>query len=156
MTNYLKTGKYTKDCPKYLLDKVAKVGRNEIDNAYIIAVLEIIKEEFNPNKYIVSYTRNFKRSRFISVRDVLEIRLRTCGAMATVVASVFRYLGIPTKLINGNYTKKDKRMRHAWNEIYIFSLKKFIAFDITRENFRIDKYHIKKDEWVDWEDLDEH
>ncbi|MFH1236007.1 MAG: transglutaminase-like domain-containing protein [Parcubacteria group bacterium] len=151
---YLELRGYTRNCPPAVLRKIRVIcahPRNVVD---VERILEKVKEGFSKRRYIVSTTNNFRLSRFISVRDILKIRLGTCGAMATVVASVFRSLGAPTKLVNGWYTKKGENMRHAWNEIYVPSVRGFVPFDITRSNFRLDRFHKRKDEWIDWSDLE--
>jgi transglutaminase-like putative cysteine protease len=73
--------------------------------------------------------------------------------MTTVVASVLRSLNIPTKLIDGFYIKDNPKMRHSWNEVYLNS--KWVPFDITRKDFKIGEYHIKKTEHTDWSELEE-
>ncbi len=152
MNKYLQFGKYTKDCPESFLNKIAEIERLRSDKRYITKILKLIREEFNPEKFNTTYTNNFKESRFISVKNILKKRQRSCGSMATVVASVFRNLGYPTKLINGFYIKDNPNMKHAWNEIYI--CRRWVPFDITRKDFKIGKHHIKKEEWVDWGDLE--
>lgn len=152
MNKYSQFGRYTNDCPTSILDKIVEIKKIKSDEKYIIKILKLIREEFNPKKFKTTYTNNFKESRFISVRNILKKRQKSCGSMATVVASVMRNLGYPTKLINGMYIKEKDNMRHAWNEIYING--QWISFDITRKNFKLDKYHIKQDEFVDWEDLE--
>lgn len=151
---YLDLRGYTHGCPLPLMRKVRQTCSRPRKTSDIEAILAVVKEEFNPRTYIVSTTRNFRLSRFLSVRDVVRLRLGSCGAMATVVASVFRNLGLPTKLVNGWYTKESENMRHAWNEISMPSVRLFVPFDITRKNFRLDRYHKRKDEWVDWSDLE--
>jgi hypothetical protein len=110
---FLQFGKYTKDCPRWLLDKVAKIDNSLVDENYVKEVLRIIQEEFNPRKHEVTRTNNLRVSRLISVSDVLAKRLNSCGAKATVVASVFRNLKIPTKLIHGLFIEDNPEMRHA-------------------------------------------
>ena len=151
---YLKFGKYTKDCPRSFILKTKKIKAKRVTEANVLKILRLIKDEFDDTRYYVSCTTNIYLSRFIKVDKILKIRLRSCGAMATVVAAVFRELGVPTKLISGYYKRSHPNMRHAWNEIYIEEKGKFIPFDITRKNFKLDKFHIKKDEWVDWSDFE--
>lgn len=150
--DYIKLGKYTKDCPKWLLDKVKKIEKGRSEKNYIRKILKGIREEFNPKKYKTTITNDFKKSRFITVRNILKKRQRSCGSLATVVASVLRNLNYPTKLINGWYIKDNPNMRHAWNEIYVQG--KWWPIDITKKGFKISKHHIKKDEWLDWGDLE--
>ncbi|HLC69857.1 MAG: hypothetical protein A2840_02060 [Candidatus Buchananbacteria bacterium RIFCSPHIGHO2_01_FULL_47_11b] len=152
MNKYLQFGKYTKNCPQWLLDKVRNIKKSDSQKEYILKILEAIREEFNPEKYRTTYTNDFKKSRFISVKDVLAKRQRSCGSRATVVASVLRNLGIPTKLIHGFYIKDNPNMKHAWNEVFMKN--KWVPFDSTRKDFKIGKYHIKKEAWVDWGDLE--
>lgn len=151
MAKYLQFGKYTADCPRWLLDKVKKDDTKIIDRNFIINVLEIIKDEFNPAKHKITKTNILEQSRFITVKDILAKRQRSCGSMATVVASVFRSLNIPTKLIGGKFIKNDPRMNHAWNEVLVDD--KWIAFDIMQENFKLTEYHIREGEYLDWSEL---
>jgi len=149
---YLQFGKYTKDYPKSLLIKIKKIKKGKSEKQYIVKVLKAIREEFDPRNYKVTYTNDFKKSRFISAANVLKKRQRSCGSLATIVASILRNLGYPTKLIDGFYIKDNSKMRHAWNEVFIN--KKWLQFDISRKNLRIGKYHIRKKEWIDWGDLE--
>lgn len=152
MDEYLQFGKYTKDCPKWLPDRVKSIKKSEVEHDYIIKILEVIREEFNPERHETTYTNDFKKSRFISVKDVLEKRQRSCGSRATVVASVLRNLNIPTKLVDGLYIKDNPNMRHAWNEVLIND--EWLPFDITKRGFEIGEYHIRKGEYVDWSEME--
>ena len=152
MNKYLQFGKYTKSCPPNFLRKIARVEKLKDNKRYVTKILLLIREEFNPQKFNTTSTNNFRKSRFISIKDIFKKRQSSCGSMATVVASVMRNLEYPTKLINGFYIKETENMRHAWNEIYIN--KKWVPFDITRKDFKVGVYHIKKDVFVDWSDLE--
>jgi transglutaminase/protease-like cytokinesis protein 3 len=153
---YLQFGKYTRDCPQRLLDKVATIVNSKVDEVYVLSVLRLIAEEFDPKKHQVTGTNDIRVSRFITAGDVLEKRQNSCGSMATVVASVLRTLKVPTKLIHGLYIKNNPLMRHAWNEV---SLKdgEWTPVDITRANadFKPDEFHVKKFEALDWEEFEQ-
>lgn len=150
---YLKFGKYTLNCPQYFLDKISQKELLNIDKELIYQVFKIIRQEFDPRLHKVNIVNNFEKSRFISVKDILNKRQYSCGSLATLVASIFRTFGIPVKLIDGKYIKENPNMNHAWNEIYFLNEDKFIPFDITRPSFEVSKYHIKEGEYVDWEEL---
>jgi len=152
MNKYLQFGKYTRDCPQWLLDKVNAIDVSKIDKAYIEKILWVIRDEFDSKRHNTTCTNDFRQSRFISVADILEKRQTSCGSLSTVIASVLRNLKIPTKLVNGLYVESNPNMRHAWNEVYLNN--QWVPFDITKKDFKIGKYHIRKDEWVDWEDLE--
>jgi hypothetical protein len=154
---YLQFGKYTRDCPEWLLDKVSTIDNSKIDEAYVEKILEIIASEFNPNRYQITRTNDIKVSRFINVKNVLDKRLSSCGSKATVVASVLRSLNIPTKLVHGLYIDRNPRMRHAWNEVCL-NEGYWVPFDITHDykGFKLDKFNIKKFEAVDWEEYEDH
>jgi len=128
---YLGFGAYSGSCPDFLLDKIKRLRGLRTSKAFIYKVLRVIKEEFNPKKHKTMTTNFYQKSRFISVKDILHKRQIFCGSMATVVASVFRSLGQPVKLIDGFIEKDGAQRRHAWNEIYIPTAKKFVSFDIT-------------------------
>ena len=123
---YLQFGKYTANPPKALVNKIKKInkkfGENFIRKAFII-----IMKNFNTKRYKITTAKSLKQSRLICVSDIMAKRQRTCGSLATVVASVFRTIGIPVKLIDGGYIEDNPNMNHAWNEIYDSRLKKFIA-----------------------------
>lgn len=151
---YLQFGKYTGDCPQHLLKKVTKVQFSKFSEEVICKIFKVIRREFDPRLHQVKVIKNFAQSRFISANDVFKKRQFSCGSLATVVASIFRTLDIPTKLIDGKFIKDNPNMKHAWNEIYVSSKNEFIPFDITKPNFRISNYHIKERELVDWVELE--
>jgi hypothetical protein len=149
---YLQFGKYTKDCPDYILKKIRKGFGGEISRNNLFVVLSFIREEFSSKKYKTYKTNDFRKSRFVSVKDIFEKRQESCGAWAAVVASFLRSLGVPVKLINGFYEKEIPDMRHAWNEVYVDG--NWLSIDLTRKDFKVGDKHIKIDEWVDWSDLE--
>lgn len=152
--DYLKFGKYTKGCQAWLLDKVRDIDDSNIDISYVIEVLKIIADEFNSEKYKVKETHNITESRFVCVKDILDRRQNSCGSMASVVASVFRSLNIPTKLVHGRYVKNNPNMRHAWNEILINN--EWLPFDVTNQknDFKLSEFHVKCFDAVDWGDFE--
>ena len=152
MDTYLQFGKYTTGCPRWLLDKIQRIKRNTVDVAYVRRVLQAIREEFDPKVHPITTTHNFITSRFISVRDVVEQRQRSCGSLASVVAAVLRGLGIPTKLVDGRFIKHNPNMRHAWNEVLIGG--QWVAFDVMQKDFRLTAHHVRKGEYVDWQQLE--
>lgn len=152
MDKFLQNGKYTSNCPAWLLDKVKRILSGADDHSYVTAVLQILKEEFNPQVHATTTTNDFAASRFILVHNILEKRQRSCGSLASVVAAVLRGLGFPTKLVDGKFVKNSPDMRHAWNEVYIGG--QWVAYDIMQKDFQLTKYHIKKGEYVDWQELE--
>jgi len=151
---YLQFGKYSRGCLVYILNKVRKIKIKKQNKEYIEKVIRIIRSEFNPKKHKTYFTNNFRKSRFISVKDIFKKRQATCGSLATVVATLLRISGIPVKLIDGYYKKEGASKQHAWNEIYFPDYKKFLPMDITRMNYKITDNHIKRKECVDWSELD--
>lgn len=152
MKIYLQFGLYTRDCPQRLLDKIEKIKKEKPDESFIINALQVIKKEFDPRLHKTTATNDFKTSRFISVKEILTKRQRSCGSMATVVASALRNFGVPVKLIHGRFIKDNPEMRHAWNEIWVKN--RWKSFDITQKNFSLTPYHIKLGEYVDWEEME--
>ena len=150
---YLQFGKYTSDCPQWLLDKVSKIDNSKIDDEYVKKVLESIAEEFDSKNHKTTSTSILKESRFISVNDILEKRQKSCGSFATVIASVLRNLKIPTKLIHGRYVQNNPEMRHSWNEVNLGN-DEWIPFDITRKDFKLDEFNKKELEALDWSEYE--
>jgi transglutaminase-like putative cysteine protease len=149
---YLTFGQFTKDPPKWLINKVREIEMETIDVEYIKKNLRIIDAEFDPLKYNITKTNNLKDSRYINVREILRIRQDSCGSLATVVASVLRTLGISCKLIHGRYFRDNGSIFHAWNEVHIDG--NWIPFDIRGKKRFIDERYRKISEMVDWEDLE--
>lgn len=151
---YLQFGKYVTRPPEWLLSKVSSINNSVIDEEYIKKVLRVIAEEFDSEKHKIASVNNIKESRLIDTENILKKRISTCGARATVVASVFRSLGIPTKLIHGRYIEKNPQMTHAWNEILLEN-GKWEAFDLFGKHRGINKFHKKELELVDWEEMED-
>lgn len=140
--------------PQWLLDKAAAIDNTTVDEEYVKWVLCIIATEFDSSHHKVTTTHNMRESRLIAVNDILKIRLSSCGAKATVIASVFRGLGVPTKLIHGRYVEGHPNMRHAWNEMLLAD-GKWHAFDIDGKRRGISKYHNREFEVADWEEIED-
>lgn len=151
---YLSVGKYGQDCPKWFLKKFTKINKNQLYSWFLAEAFSIVLLELDRKKFKVMTTRNWRKSRFTSAKNILEKRLKTCGTMALLVACGLRYVGIPTKMIHGYFNDPKEKSRHAWNEIYFPGLKKFLPMDITRLNYKISNKHIKVKECVDWAELD--
>lgn len=150
---YLKLGKYTSKCPEGLLEDIRSLHLDEINENSVHRIFKLIRQEFDPRLHKINIVNDFAKSRFISAKDAYDKRQYSCGSLATLVASIFRILGAPTKLIDGKYIKDNPNMKHAWNEIYLLDQEKFVSFDITKPGFSISKYHIKEGEYIDWEEL---
>jgi len=151
MEKYLQFGKYTADCPAWLIEQ-ARAAQIDHGRSGVMAVLDVIKQEFNPAEHMVSTTNNFAASRFTTVPAIMAKRQRSCGSLASVVAAVLRNLGIPTKLIDGKFVKRDPRMRHAWVEVYLDQV--WVPFDIMQKEYALTPYHVKRGEYLDWEELE--
>lgn len=151
---FLQLGKYTGDYPEWLVEKAKEVDKTVVDEEYIKKILRIIAAEFDPDKYEIYKSSDIRESRLITARQIIEKHQSTCGSRATVVASVLRKLGIPTKLIHGKYIESNPEMRHAWNEVLLDN-GKWVPFDIFGKKRGIGKYHKKELEVVDWEDIED-
>ena len=78
MNKYLQFGKYTKNCPQWLLDKVRNIKKSDSQKEYILKILEAIREEFNPEKYkpedCQKQAEKFSKVRF--KKEILELILK--------------------------------------------------------------------------------
>lgn len=151
---YLQLGKFTKDAPADLIKRAKEVDNSLIDEEYIKKILRIIEKEFDPNQYEIYKTNNIRESRLITAREVVEKRQDSCGGIATVVASVLRNLGVPTKIIHGRFIQNNPEMRHAWNEVLLDSGEWF-PIDLKGKKRGVSEYHIKEFEVVDWEEIED-
>lgn len=151
---YLQLGKYTGDYPQWLVEKAKGVKRTIVDEEYIKKILRIIAEEFDSDKYEIHKSSNIRESRLITASEIVRKHQSTCGSRATVVASVLRKLGIPTKIIHGRYVEENPEMRHAWNEVLLDN-GKWASFDIFGKKRGVGKYHRKELEVIDWEEIEE-
>ncbi|NIK68200.1 MULTISPECIES: transglutaminase-like domain-containing protein [unclassified Paenibacillus] len=59
-----------------------------------------------------------------------------CYDYAATFAAMARSLGIPTKLVMGRERSKPN-VEHAWNEVYLSNLKKWVIIDTTYDAARI-------------------
>ena len=151
---YLEIGKYGKSCPKWFLKKFSALERGQLFSWFLADALGIVLAELNYKRFKVVTSKNWRKSRFTSARDILRERLRTCGTLALLVACGLKSLGIPTKLVHGYFKNPKEKFRHAWNEIYFPEYKKFLPLDITRLNYKITPQHMKVKECIDWEELE--
>jgi len=142
-TKFLQYGKYTSDYPVWLVEKAKGVDNSVIDEEYVKKILRIIAAEFDPDKYKIYNTNIIRESRLITASKVLEKRQVSCGALATLVASILRSLGIPTKIIHGRFIQNNPEMRHAWNEVLLDN-GEWTPFDLKGKKRGISKYHIKE------------
>lgn len=153
-TRFLQLGKYTREYPEWLLEKAKEIDKTVVDKEYVKKVIRIIAAQFDPDKYEIYKVNDIRESRLITTSQILEKHQSSCGARATVVASILRKLGIPTKLIHGRYIENDPEMRHAWNEVLLDN-GKWVPFDLMGKKRGISKYHIKEFEVVDWEEIED-
>lgn len=153
-TKYLRLGKYTKDYPLWLVEKAKEVDKIVVDEEYVKRIIRIIAAEFDPEKYDIYKTNVIRESRLITASEVLEKRQDSCGAIATLVASILRNLGIPTKIIHGRFIQNNPEMRHAWNEVLLDS-GQWVPFDLKGKRRGISEYHIREFEVVDWEEVED-
>jgi len=151
MGQYLQFGKYTANCPVWLIEQ-ARAAQKDHERNGVVAILDVIKKEFDPAEHDIRTTNDFNVSRFTAVPEIIDRRQRSCGSLASVVAAVLRSLGIPTKLVDGKFVKRDPRMRHAWVEVYVGRM--WVPFDIMQKDYALTPYHVKLGEYVDWEDLE--
>ncbi len=126
-----------------LLRNPQKGDNSAIDKEYVKNILSIIAQEFDPEKYKIYKPGSIRESRLITASKVIEKHQSSCGARATVVASILRKLNIPTKIIHGRYIENNPEMRHAWNEVLLDN-GKWVAFDIMEKKQGISKFHTKE------------
>lgn len=76
----------------------------------------------------------------------LEMKTGICYDYSSLLASMLRSQGIPTKMVKGY--AKDSTTYHAWNEIYLSSEKKWVVVDPTLDAYLVQngkKYSFEQD-----------
>lgn len=89
-------------------------------------------------------------ARFQKSSELIKKPMASCGAQATLAASILRNMGYPVRLVHGDYPKADK---HAWNEIWLKAEKKWKAFDCSSgrgKYFEITDKHVRELDCADW------
>lgn len=150
---YLQNGKYTRVAPKSFLNRFSRrFGNRPHTKATIRLVVEAVRQHFSYRQYVTT-THDIRRSRFVPVRKILRMRLRTCGAVAATTAVVLRHLGCPTKLIHGKIRSRGRWVSHAWIEIYLPDQRRFVAVDPSRNAYRLTRWYRRLGEYRDWSEM---
>ena len=154
MNRYLQLGKYTAGLPPAFVRPFRQHWQTKPHTAANVRLMiEQILKHFSYQEYLTN-THDLAKSRFVGVRKIISIRLRTCGSLASITASVLRQLGYPTKLIDGRFRHGQKIFRHAWIEVNLDPEKKYRSFDPNRYPGRITKSYLKRGQYVDWSELE--
>ncbi len=135
---------------------------NEEENLKLM-LLRIKEELFSLYGNKKDKADSFEDSRFTPLKEMIDRGMVSCGAMAKITGTSLRKFGIPTKFIHGifesqknNFIKRKLlKNRHSWLEIYDPKDKKWIPFDMTRNDLSVDPTAEKIKEYHDWDELKE-
>ena len=151
---FLKFGHYTGKYPDLFFKKFQSFSKLPQDIKTVHLIIQKILNEFDPRKYYVTNTRNLKLSRFLSVSSIIKMRLRTCGSISAVCATILRKLGYHTKLVDGYIIERSQKRRHAWIEVYIQKEKKFIALDPFMYGYKVNSKAYRRNIYLDWYEME--
>lgn len=104
---------------------LTKKSKSDLDK-----VKAIYKYVVNNIEYDYSKAKNVKLNYVPNVDKVLSSSSGICYDYASLIAAMLRSVGVPTKLVMG-YSKTNKGIFHAWNEVYLASEHKWITIDAT-------------------------
>ncbi len=127
---------------KPLLSQAKRI-ENTNDKEYIRRIIRIIHAYFDPAKYYVTTTNNFRLSRKASLNFIMKNRLRTCGSLSFIAAMLLKKLGYQTRLVDGKRKINGGHWaQHAWIEVKFNN--KWQSFDLFAKDFRLDSKKNKK------------
>ncbi|MFA5070532.1 MAG: transglutaminase domain-containing protein [Patescibacteria group bacterium] len=119
---------------------------------YVNELIKTVHSFFDDKKYFIGYTTNLRLSRTTDLNKIFQLRLRTCGAMATVLAFVLRQKGFTVRLVDGKLYRHGRWGRHAWIEVLIN--KTWRAFDPFSPGFLADKRtHKRVRAYESWKEM---
>ena len=150
---YLEFGKFAFGRPDVILRHIPIQDPLTFSRNSILRNLRIIKLTMERLPGKAKYPTTLRKSRLLSAQEAIRTNQLSCGALATIVACVLRYMYVPVKLIDGKYFRNGAWHQHAWNEIYVAKEKKFIPFDITKPGFAVGKFHKRIAEYGDWSEM---
>jgi len=116
-------------------------------------IINLVRQIFSYQGYVTT-THDLAKSRFITIKKIIELRLRTCGSLASITAAILRQLGYPTILIDGRLTIDGKSIHHAWLEVVLVKPKRILAIDPSRKPGKITKRYQRRAAYLDWSELE--
>ena len=131
--------------------KAAKNFRKRFSNTHDLALAT--------GRYLVEHAQKLPKqyepksileSRFTPPAEAFRRGMLSCGAIANIAAEMLRFVGIKVKLIHG---ESAESVDHAWISAYCPENKKWVEYDLTRENGKVPLTHKKKIECNNWQEI---
>jgi transglutaminase-like putative cysteine protease len=99
--------------------------------------------------------KSFEESRFTSAQEVLTEKLRSCGSLATLFATLCRMVGIPARLVHGLFLHIPQYgwTEHAWVEVYLPD-HGWAQYEPLTAEFDMGISHLKVLVCADWSEVD--
>lgn len=114
--------------------KAAELTANlKTDQQKTQAIYNYITKTF---KYDETKAKNVAQGYVPNLDSVFKTSGGICYDYAATFAAMARSVGIPTKLVIGRERSQPK-VEHAWNEVYIKELKKWVTLDTTYDAARV-------------------
>ncbi|MDP4038732.1 MAG: transglutaminase domain-containing protein [bacterium] len=84
---------------------------------------------------------------------MIDTPISSCGALATLIASILRQMRYAVRLVHGDKPRADN---HAWNEIWLNKEQRWQPFDCSSGSGN--QYHISRDctrilDCADWSEI---
>jgi len=103
---------------------------------------------------------SFSESRFISLEEMINKKLVSCGSFAKIFGTALREFKIPVKFVHDIFEDQKKlpkelENRHAWLKIYDQKNKEWLAIDPTEDSFELRSNAEEIKEYIDWDELKE-
>ena len=101
----------------------------------------------------INKAKTLLESRFTPASSLFAAPRSSCGAVATLAASLLRSGGFSVRLIHGDRPNSDQ---HAWNEIWIARNNAWHIFDASSGkgiDYAITPMYLRRAECADWSEL---
>jgi len=117
-----------------VIAKAAGLGlKGKSDKEKITAIYSHITKKF---KYDYDKAKTVKAGYIPNLDDFFKAGKGICYDYAATFAAMARSEGIPTKLVMG-YPADSPGTYHAWNEVYLKDLNKWVTIDTTNDAVRV-------------------
>lgn len=116
-----------------VIKKAASLTKNlKTDNEKAIAIYNYVVKNY---KYDYSKISKVSADYITDIPTVYKKSKGICYDFAVIYSAMLRSVGIPAKMVTGY--KSDIKTYHAWNEVYIKEINKWVTIDTTYDSTKL-------------------